>query len=67
MLLTFANLRGLRESGAVFSVPTYAFILMIFTMLAVGLYHYFIGNVVPVDGIERMGEGTQERKQSAFS
>src|SRR5918997_1860741 len=38
VLLTLANLRGLRESGAVFSVPTYAFILMIFTLLVAGVY-----------------------------
>jgi amino acid transporter len=37
LLITLANLRGVRESGTLFAVPTYAFILSIFAMLAVGL------------------------------
>ncbi len=37
VLLTVANLRGVKETGAVFAVPTYAFVVSILTMLAVGL------------------------------
>lgn len=37
MLITVANLRGVRESGTLFAVPTYAFIISILVMLAVGL------------------------------
>ncbi len=33
VLLTLMNLRGVRESGMAFAVPTYAFILVIVTML----------------------------------
>lgn len=36
-LMALANLRGLRESGILFAVPTYAFILSILTMGIVGL------------------------------
>jgi amino acid transporter len=36
-LLTLANLRGVRETGAIFALPTYAFILSIFSMLVVGI------------------------------
>ena len=36
-LITLANLRGVRESGTLFAVPTYAFILSVFVMLVVGL------------------------------
>jgi amino acid transporter len=35
--ITLVNLRGVRESGALFAVPTYAFIASIFTMVAIGL------------------------------
>jgi amino acid transporter len=35
-LLTLANLRGVRESGLLFAIPTYGFILSIYAMLAVG-------------------------------
>ena len=37
VLMTVANLRGLRESGAVFAVPTYAFIASIVVMSVTGL------------------------------
>lgn len=36
-ILLAGNLRGVREAGKVFSAPTYAFILAIFALLAVGL------------------------------
>src|SRR5262249_49274334 len=37
VLLTVANLRGVRETGALFAFPTYAFIASILTMLVVGI------------------------------
>ncbi|MGH2823369.1 MAG: APC family permease [Thermoleophilaceae bacterium] len=36
-LLLTGNLRGVRQAGAIFSAPTYAFVLAIFAMIAVGL------------------------------
>jgi len=36
VLITLANLRGARESGILFAFPTYAFIVSIITMVAVG-------------------------------
>ena len=56
LILTLANLRGLRESGAIFSVPTYAFIVMIFLMLIVGGYRYFTGQIVPIGDPHRLAE-----------
>ena len=37
-LITLANLRGVRESGTLFAVPTYAFITAMYVMIMVGLY-----------------------------
>ena len=37
LLITLANLRGVKEAGTLFAVPTYAFILSIFALVAVGL------------------------------
>jgi amino acid transporter len=54
VLLTLTNLRGLRESGAIFSVPTYAFVAMIFTILLIGGYHYLTGTIVPVAQDEQL-------------
>lgn len=36
VLLTFANLRGVREASMVFSVPTYLFVASVFTTLVAG-------------------------------
>jgi amino acid transporter len=43
-LLTAMNLRGVRESGRAFAVPTYAFIVGVVTMIAIGLFRTFIGD-----------------------
>jgi amino acid transporter len=36
-LITLANLRGVRESGTLFAIPTYAFIISIFALVITGL------------------------------
>ena len=36
-VLALMNLRGVQESGTVFAIPTYGFVLSVFAMLAVGL------------------------------
>jgi amino acid transporter len=43
-LLAVINLRGVRESGTVFAVPTYGFVLSVFFMLAVGGYRALTGH-----------------------
>jgi amino acid transporter len=44
VIITVMNLRGVRESGAVFAIPTYAFILGIFGMFAFALYRIAEGD-----------------------
>jgi amino acid transporter len=44
-LLTVGNLRGIRESGRIFAIPTYVFVVSIFVLIALGLYHYSIGDL----------------------
>jgi amino acid transporter len=41
-LLTALNLRGLRESGTAFAIPTYAFIFVIVGMILTGLFRVFV-------------------------
>jgi amino acid transporter len=53
-ILTMTNLRGLRESGAIFSIPTYAFLLTIFALLIGGAYRFVTGTIVPVGEPERL-------------
>lgn len=38
LLLMLANLRGLKESGMLFAVPTYLFVLSCFAMILLGLF-----------------------------
>jgi amino acid transporter len=37
LILTLANLRGVRESGILFAVPTYGFVIAFFVMIGTGL------------------------------
>ena len=41
-LLTAINLRGIRESGTAFAIPTYAFIIGMFLMLAWGFFQIHV-------------------------
>lgn len=48
LLLMIGNLRGIRESGRIFAVPTYLFVAAILVLLAVGGWHVLAGTVGPV-------------------
>ena len=43
--IMLVNLRGVRESGVVFSVPTYFFIVMMYTTVILGLIRYLSGSL----------------------
>jgi len=45
LLVMLINLRGVKESGFVFSIPTYFFIFMITLMLITGIVRYLGGNL----------------------
>src|SRR6186997_2093646 len=49
VILTIGNLRGIRESGNIFAVPTYFFVVGIGLLLAAGAYRYLTGGIVPVN------------------
>ncbi|WP_133689638.1 APC family permease [Mycobacterium sp. BK086] len=42
VILTAANLRGIRESGTAFAIPTYAFIIGMFIMLIWGFFQIYV-------------------------
>ncbi|HXX75454.1 MAG TPA: APC family permease, partial [Nitrospiraceae bacterium] len=48
LIVLLVNLRGVRESGKVFAVPTYLFIGSLLVMLGVGAYQFLSGRVNPV-------------------
>jgi len=47
--IALANLRGVRESGALFAGPTYAFVVSFLFMIGFGLIHYLVhpGAIAP--------------------
>jgi amino acid transporter len=45
LLITVANLRGLRESGNIFAVPTYLFVGMALLMIGLGVAHVITGGI----------------------
>src|SRR6476619_7084929 len=44
-IIAWGNLRGVRESGRLFAVPTYAFLLSMFLLIGVGIYQAMTGNL----------------------
>lgn len=45
VLLTYGNLRGVKEAGKAFAFPTYFFIGCMFIVFSMGLYRYFNGTL----------------------
>ena len=47
-ILMLGNLRGIRESGNIFAVPTYFFVVCIFLLIAAGFYRYLTDGITPL-------------------
>lgn len=59
MFIMVINLRGVKESGAAFAIPSYFFIVMMFLAIGIGLFRWFtgsLGNVVDPPAVEHFGE-----------
>jgi amino acid transporter len=54
VIIAYGNLRGVKESGRIFAVPTYFFIVTMIVMLAIGLSKLFFGHL-PVESLHRPG------------
>ncbi|MGH9900729.1 MAG: APC family permease, partial [Pyrinomonadaceae bacterium] len=53
--IAVVNLRGVRESGAIFAGPTYLFILSMLALIAVGFFRYYAtGQTMPVPAAEHV-------------
>lgn len=49
IFLTLVNLRGTREAGTAFAIPTYAYMIAIAVMIIVGFARLFMGNLPTAD------------------
>ncbi len=47
VLIAWANLRGVRESGRLFAIPTYSFVLIFFVLIVTGLIRMVTGTLSP--------------------
>lgn len=59
VVVTVANLRGLRESGALFAPPTYLYILMLGILIGVGLYRVWFRDLGPIPASELSEEARE--------
>jgi amino acid transporter len=48
VLLAWGNLRGLREAGRIFAVPTYVYVVSVAAMILIGLWRLLTGGIEPV-------------------
>jgi amino acid transporter len=56
LLVTMLNLRGIRESGSIFAVPTYLFLVGIIIMIAIGMVQAAQQGFVPRPPVAPAGE-----------
>jgi amino acid transporter len=67
--ITLMNLRGVRESGAAFAIPSYFFIVIMFLMIGTGFFRIFngsLGLVVDPPHVEHLGESILNNVAFAF-
>ncbi|HZQ28092.1 MAG TPA: amino acid permease, partial [Acidimicrobiales bacterium] len=58
-MITIANLRGVKESGRIFAVPTYIYIIILTMLVAWGLSRSFFGHLSPVPFDPHKFDGTR--------
>jgi amino acid transporter len=69
IFICIANLRGVRESGALFAMPTYAFLVSFLFLIGFGLIKYLVGGPVastpPTEDL-KLAEGYLPQALSVF-
>ena len=67
--ITLINLRGVKEAGAAFAIPSYFFIVIMFLMIGVGLFQLLTGSlsvVIDPPEIENLSEDILSKAAFAF-
>ena len=59
VLITVANLRGIREAGVVFAGPTYLYAAAVLGVLAIGFYRILIGDIPTPVAPPKVLEGSE--------
>ena len=50
-IISFVNLRGIKESGSIFAAPTYCFVTLMLLMIGVGFWQAFTGHLGTVGAV----------------
>jgi amino acid transporter len=56
VLITVGNLRGLRESGNIFAIPTYLFVVSALAMIAIGVFRVVVNGEGAAPALQDQGE-----------
>ncbi|MCU1428936.1 MAG: amino acid/polyamine/organocation transporter, superfamily [Actinomycetia bacterium] len=59
-LITLLNMRGVKEAGRVFAVPTYVYMAVLGALIAYGLARSYFGHIAPVPYDAKLFEGARE-------
>jgi amino acid transporter len=59
LLMMFANLRGVKESGRIFAGPTYIYLLALTILITWGLFQSYTGHLPPITGQEEAFKALQ--------
>jgi amino acid transporter len=66
-LITLGNLRGIREAGNIFAIPTYLFLFSAFTMIGLGVFRIvFQGDTGPTPSPEAVAAMTETAQNVSF-
>jgi amino acid transporter len=60
VLITVLNMRGVKESGRIFALPTYVYMLVLAGLILYGLGRSFFGDLEPVPFDRHLFDGTLE-------
>src|SRR4051812_30211300 len=59
-LITLANMRGVKEAGKLFAVPTYIYMVLLAGLLIYGLARSYFGHIAPVPFDAKAFEGSNQ-------
>jgi amino acid transporter len=59
-VMTFMNLRGVKESARIFAIPTYFFLITMMITLGIGFYKMFTGTLPSVTDVEAIQHNVLE-------
>jgi amino acid transporter len=59
-IITVANLRGIRQSGALFAIPTYLYVVSMAVLIGYGLFRSYLGGLHPIAFDQKSFVGTRQ-------